>query len=42
MIGGFFEYLTMAIGNHHLSLMILVAYLGSLGVLHYERRSRSA
>jgi hypothetical protein len=41
MIGGFLEYLTMAIGNHHLSLMILVAYLGSLGVLHYERRPTS-
>jgi hypothetical protein len=38
MIGGFCEYLTMAIGNHRLSLLILVAYLGSLGIRWSARR----
>ena len=39
MVGGFLEYLTMAIGNRHLSLMILIAYLGSLAVLYHGRKS---
>lgn len=38
MIGGFCEYLTMAIGNHSLSILVLVAYLGSLGILWSTRR----
>jgi hypothetical protein len=38
MIGGFCEYLAMAVGNHRLSLLVLVAYLGSLLVLATSRR----
>jgi hypothetical protein len=39
MIGGFCEYLTMAVGNHSLSILVLVAYLGSLGILLSARRA---
>jgi hypothetical protein len=38
MVGGFCEYLSMAIGNHRLSLLVTVAYLGSLLVLATARR----
>jgi hypothetical protein len=38
MLGGFCEYLGMAIGNHRLLLIIIVAYLGSLLVLANARR----
>ncbi len=38
MLGGFCEYLAMAVGNHRLSLLVLVAYLGSLLVLATSRR----
>ena len=33
MVGGFAEYLTMALGNHRLSLLLLFVYLGSALVL---------
>jgi len=39
MIGGFCEYLTMAIGNHALSVLVLAAYMGSLAVLWSARRA---
>jgi hypothetical protein len=39
MLGGFCEYLGMAVGNHRLSLLVMVAYLGSMLVL---ARSREA
>jgi hypothetical protein len=39
MIGGFCEYLGMAIGSHQLSVLVAVAYLGSLLVLYHSRRS---
>ncbi len=38
MVGGFCEYLTMAIGNHRLSLLVIVAYLGSLLTLAFAKR----
>jgi hypothetical protein len=38
MIGGFCEYLAMAVGNHRLSILVIVAYLGSLLVLTTARR----
>jgi hypothetical protein len=38
MVGGFCEYLGMAIGNHRLSLLVIVAYLGSLFILATSRR----
>ncbi len=38
MVGGFCEYLAMALGNHRLSLLVIVAYLGSLLVLATSRR----
>jgi len=39
MIGGFCEYLTMAVGNRILSILVLAAYLGSLGILLSRRRA---
>ena len=42
MIGGFCEYLAMAVGNHRLSLLVMIAYLGSLLVLVASRRSLRA
>lgn len=33
MLGGFCEYLSMAIGNHRLSLLVIAAYLGSVLVM---------
>jgi hypothetical protein len=38
MIGGFSEYLGMAIGNHRLSMLVIVAYLGSLLLLVNARQ----
>lgn len=38
MLGGFCEYLGMAVGNHRLSMLVIVAYLGSLLVLACARR----
>jgi len=38
MLGGFCEYLGMAVGNHHLSMLVIIAYLGSLLVLATARR----
>jgi hypothetical protein len=38
MLGGFCEYLGMAIGNHSLLLIIITAYLGSLLALANARR----
>jgi Spermine/spermidine synthase domain len=38
MIGGFCEYLAMAIGNHRLSMLVIVAYLGSLLVIASAKR----
>ena len=42
MVGGFCEYLGMAIGNHRLSLLVIVAYLGSMLVLEGSRRRGKA
>jgi hypothetical protein len=33
MVGGFCEYLCMAIGNHRLSVLVLAAYLGSMLIM---------
>jgi hypothetical protein len=38
MVGGFCEYLGMAVGNHRLSLLVAIAYLGSLLVVANARR----
>ena len=38
MLGGFCEYLGMAVGNHRLSMLVIVAYLGSMLVLASARR----
>ncbi|HEY1763765.1 MAG TPA: hypothetical protein VGF85_02505 [Opitutaceae bacterium] len=38
MIGGFCEYLAMAVGNHRLSILVIVAYVGSLLALRVSRR----
>jgi hypothetical protein len=38
MIGGFCEYLVTAIGNHRLSMLVIVAYLGSMLVMASSRR----
>ena len=38
MLGGFCEYLSMAIGNHLLSLLVVAAYLGSLLAMVAARR----
>jgi hypothetical protein len=38
MLGGFCEYLGMAIGNHRLLMIIIIAYLGSMLVLANGRR----
>ena len=42
MIGGFCEYLGMAIGSHLLSVLVITAYLGSLLVLYRSGRSGRA
>jgi hypothetical protein len=38
MLGGFCEYLGMAVGSHRLSMLVIIAYLGSLLVLRGSRR----
>jgi hypothetical protein len=38
MVGGFCEYLVTAIGNHRLSMLVMVAYLGSMLVMASARR----
>ena len=38
MLGGFCEYLAMAIGNHRLGLLIIIAYMGSMLALVSARR----
>jgi hypothetical protein len=38
MVGGFCEYLAMAVGNHRLSMLVIIAYLGSMFVLATARR----
>jgi hypothetical protein len=38
MVGGFCEYLVTAIGNHRLSVLVMVAYLASMLVMAYARR----
>jgi hypothetical protein len=38
MLGGFCEYLAMAVGSHRLSMLVIVAYLGSMLVLLSARR----
>jgi hypothetical protein len=39
MLGGFCEYLAMAVGNHRLSVLVIVAYLGSLLAVTACRRA---
>lgn len=39
MVGGFCEYLVMAVGNRQLSVLVMVAYLGSLLALGSARRA---
>ena len=39
MLGGFCEYLAMAVGNHRLSILVIVAYLGSMLVVTSSRRA---
>jgi hypothetical protein len=38
MVGGFCEYLAMAIGSHRISLLVVGAYAGSLLMLYVARR----
>jgi hypothetical protein len=38
MLGGFCEYLGMAVGNHSLSILVMISYLGSMLVLATARR----
>jgi hypothetical protein len=38
MLGGFCEYLGMAVGNHRLSMLVMIAYLGSMLVMATARR----
>ena len=38
MVGGFCEYLVTAIGNHRLSILVVVAYLGSMLVMASSKR----
>lgn len=42
MLGGFCEYLAMAVGSYRLSLLVIVAYLGSMLVVLAARRSGRA
>ncbi len=42
MVGGFSEYLGMAVGSHHLSYLVIAAYAGSLLCLLADRRSPAA
>jgi hypothetical protein len=38
MLGGFCEYLGMAVGNHRLSILVITAYLGSMLILASAKR----
>jgi hypothetical protein len=38
MLGGFCEYLTMAVGGHRLALLVIAAYLGSMLTLNVAKR----
>jgi hypothetical protein len=42
MVGGFCEYLAMAVGSQRLSLLVAVAYLLSMLTLLVARRLRRA
>jgi hypothetical protein len=42
MVGGFCEYLVTAVGNHRLSLLVMIAYLGSMLVMASSRRHHRA
>jgi hypothetical protein len=42
MLGGFCEYLTMAIGGHRLAMLVIAAYLGSMLTLLLAKRRRWA
>ncbi|MBI2813723.1 MAG: hypothetical protein HYX71_05525 [Opitutae bacterium] len=42
MIGGFAEYLGMAVGSHHLSYLIIAAYAGSLLCLMMDLRGTTS
>ncbi len=42
MLGGFSEYLCMATGSHHLSLLMFVAYLGSFLAILGRRQTSGA
>jgi hypothetical protein len=39
MLGGFCEYLAMAVGSYRLSMLVIIAYLGSMLVLVATRRT---
>ncbi len=41
MVGGFSEYLGMAVGSQHLSLLVIAAYAGSLLCVMSDRREAS-
>lgn len=41
MLGGFCEYLTMAVGSHRLFMLVIAAYLGSLLAIFIARRRGS-
>jgi hypothetical protein len=38
MVGGFCEYLAMAVGSHRLAMLVIAAYLGSLVTMRVVRR----
>ena len=38
MVGGFCEYLAMAVGGHRLAILVIAAYLGSLLTMRIARR----
>jgi hypothetical protein len=42
MVGGFSEYLGMAVGSHHLSYLVIIAYAGSLLCLLNNRGNPTA
>ena len=42
MVGGFSEYLGMAVGSQHLSYLVIAAYAGSLLCLMLDRRGATA
>jgi hypothetical protein len=42
MVGGFCEYLAMAIGSHRLSMLVIAAYLGSMLTMRVLQRRSAA